>query len=172
MPKTIKIQYGTTDKKDATLVFNMLRPSDSLKVLLFVGKLLGGAAGGAISAFSLGDAEALNKLGEGKFDASKLGDAIPLILNRIDEKETLEKVNILLSSVNHEGTTLDLDYLIFDGRPDLFFRVLKEALVENYRFFLQENTGIFERLAKSKDAILASVKQSQNQQSTGSSGDQ
>lgn len=172
MPKSIKIKFGTTEKKDAELHFVMLKPSDSLKVLLFIGKILGGAVGNAISAFSLGDRDALDKLAGENANLSKLGDAIPLMLSRIEEKETLDKLNILLSSVTHSGNTLNVDYFIFDGRPDLLLTVAKDAIVENYRFFLSENSQLLEKLTQSKGAILASLRRSEKQTPTGSSGGQ
>ena len=154
----MRIQYGTTTKKDAELVFAMLKPSDSLKVLLFLGKVIGGAVGTAISAFTQGDSGAFDNL-----DPGKLGDAIPVILDRIDEGETLQKVNIILSSVSHQGTALEMDYFIFDGRPDLFFKILKEAITVNYQFFFQESEGLFQKLEASKKAILDSLAQSKTQ---------
>ena len=161
--KTIKLQYGTTEKKDAELVFRMMKTSDSLKFLLYLGKIVGGALGSSISAFSLGNPDAINKLGEGDFDVSRLGEAIPMILGRIDETETLEKINLILDSVTHAGTTLSADYFIFDGRVDLLIRVLKEATIENYRFFFQENTELFQKLGATRDAIHESLKRSTNQ---------
>lgn len=172
MPNSIKIQYGTTEKKEAQLFLKMLKPSEALSVLFFVAKILGGAAGNAISAFSLGDMDALGRIFEKDFNISKLGDAIPIVLNRIEEKETMEKINTLLSSVTHEKNVLHIDYFIFDGRTDLLLSVTKAAFEENYRFFLEELISKFREWAASRQAILASIRPSEKAQSSGISGGQ
>ena len=159
-------------KKEAQLFLKMLKPSEALSVLFFVAKILGGAAGNAISAFSLGDMDALGRIFEKDFNISKLGDAIPIVLNRIEEKETMEKINTLLSSVTHEKNVLHIDYFIFDGRTDLLLSVTKAAFEENYRFFLEELISKFREWAASRQAILASIRPSEKAQSSGISGGQ
>ena len=124
--KQINFTYGKDNKKQATLVFNMMGAEDSLKFIIYIGKLLGGVAGKAITSLMMGE-KGLDDIGKNDINLEEVGNFIPLILDRMDEKETIEKINLLFSSVTHEGNVLRLDYLIFDGRPDLIFKVLKES---------------------------------------------
>ena len=112
--------------------------------------------GKAISSFALGSKDGLDEMTKGDFDFSKLGELIPVVMDRIDEAETIEKINLILESVTHEGNVLNIDYLIFDGRLDLLFKVLKKALIHNYKFFFTEE--ILEKLALSKKIIQESQK--------------
>ena len=158
--KQINFTYGKDNKKQAHLFFNMMSAEDSLKFIMYIGKLLGGAAGKAISSLMLGE-KGLNDIGKSDINLKEVGDMIPLILNRLDEKETIEKINLIFSSVNHEGNILRLDYLIFDGRPDLIFKVLKEAVTYNYSFFL--NADLWEKLAATGKIIRESQTTPKNQ---------
>ena len=158
--KQLNITYGQDNKKTATLVFNMMGAEDSLKFIMYIGKLLGGAAGKAISGLMTGE-KGIEELGKSGVDTEKLGDLIPLIVDRIEEKETIEKINLLFSSVTHEGNVLRLDYLIFDGRPDLVFKIIKEAVLYNYSFFL--NAALWEKLAATGKIIRESQTTPKNQ---------
>lgn len=149
--KIVKFKYGEGDSKTADLNFDLLKCENSLRVILYLGKIAGGAFGKAISEFSLGDTDKLDELKNSKVDISKLGDLIPVVMDRIHEKETIEKINLLLSTVTHDGNVLDIDYLLFDGRLDLLFKVLKIAFMHNYGFFFNEE--LFRKLAIPKGTI-------------------
>jgi hypothetical protein len=130
-------KYKNNDM-EFNVTFNMLKPSKSLKFLLFMGKLIGGSAGQAISAL---DGTSLAEVAEKKGDnlnIEKLGESLFKIMDRIDEDQVVEKINLLFSSCEVNGQQLEVDHLIFHGDPTLIFKLAKEALVVNYKRFLDE----------------------------------
>ena len=158
--KQLNITYGKDNKKNAQLTFEMMGAENSLKFIMYVGKLLGGAIGKAVTAFMLGE-KGIEDIGKSEINMEKVGEFIPIILDRLDEKETIEKINLLFSSVTHEGNVLRLDYLIFDGRPDVIFKIIKEAVTYNYSFFL--NAELWEKLAATGKIIRESQTTQKNQ---------
>lgn len=156
--KTINITFGEPPRHE-TIKFTMLRVEDSLKFLLYLGKIFGGAMGSAISSVATGDASKIEKLSPKDFNLDSLGNNLSLLLGRIDEKETIEKINLLLSSVSHEGEVIDINSFIFDeGRLHLLFRFIKEAFMVNYKNFFYANKGLLEKIKKSATIIQQSTK--------------
>ena len=93
-----------------------------------------------------------------------MGNNLGILISRIDEKETIDKINLLLKSVSHEGNTLHVNYLLFDnGRIDLLFLFIKEAFIVNYRDFFFANKGIIENLSRTMNLITKSSKQFKKQ---------
>ena len=142
----------------------MLRVEDSLKFLIYLGKIIGGAAGTAIASVAMGDSSKLDELSSNSFNFEKLGSNLSILLSRIEEEETIEKINLLLKSVSHGGNILHVNYLLFDnGRLDLLFKIIKEAFTHNYRNFFYANNGILDRLKKTSELITKSLRPSENQ---------
>lgn len=156
--KILNVQFGDPPR-DAKIVFQMLRVEDSLKFLLYIGKLFGGALGATISSIAIGDTSKIDNLSTKDFNIETLGNNLAVLMARIDEKETIEKINLLLKSVSHEGNVINIDYFIFDnGRLDLLFRFIKEAFIVNYRNFFYANKGLLEKIRKSVGIIAKSAK--------------
>ena len=139
--KTIVIDFGDPPRP-TNIVFKMLKVEDSLKFLLYLGKLAGGAVGSAMGAMATGDNSQMNELGK-KMNMESMGNNLGLLISRIDEQETIDKINLLLKSVSHEGNILHVNYMLFDnGRIDLLFKFVKEAFLVNYQNFFYENRGV------------------------------
>lgn len=160
--KTIVIDFGDPPRP-TNIVFKMLKVEDSLKFLLYLGKLAGGAVGSAMGAMATGDNSQMNELGK-KMNMESMGNNLGLLISRIDEQETIDKINLLLKSVSHEGNILHVNYMLFDnGRIDLLFKFVKEAFLVNYQNFFYENRGVLEKLNKTMNLITKSSTQSKGQ---------
>ena len=160
--KTIVIDFGDPPRP-TNIVFKMLKVEDSLKFLLYLGKLAGGAVGSAMGAMATGDNSQMNELGK-KMNMESMGNNLGLLISRIDEQETIDKINLLLKSVSHEGNILHVNYMLFDnGRIDLLFKFVKEAFLMNYQNFFYENRGVLEKLNKTMNLITKSSTQSKGQ---------
>lgn len=140
----------TNDGKDFNLLITQLKPSDSLKILVYLGKVLGGTAGKALGAI---DTKKLADVKEEDISLEKLGDALTALLDRIDEDAICIKLNELFKSVSLNGSTLDLDNPCFQGRPDLIFVVAKKAMEVNFKSFLDANSGVVGKIIESLKII-------------------
>lgn len=147
MTKVKTFKYGEESNQDAKLVFEKLSPSKSLSFLIYMGKIIGGTIGKSLTAFD--GSKKLSEIQGQDIDISKIGDALFHSFERLDDKEFIEKLNLLFESVNHEGNQVHVDYLIFDGRPDLIFLVAKEALEVNYSRFLRGISGSMDKIKES-----------------------
>jgi len=79
-----------------------------------MGKIVGGSAGKVLGSFE-GNAKKLAGISEDDLNLEKIGNALLSVFDRIDEKEVIEKLNVLLSSVSMNGETLDVDHAVFEA---------------------------------------------------------
>lgn len=137
--------------KSFDLVLTQLPPSKSLKFMIFMGKFLGGSAGKVIGAFdgSANSIKDLSNLKESDLSLEKVGLAISGLMERIDEDEVIEKINLLFESVHINGDSLHIDHFMFDGDPTLIFKVATKAIGVNYKRFLDENSGALGKIIAS-----------------------
>lgn len=156
------IEYSSNDI-DFKVEFTMLKPSQSLKFLIYVAKIIGGSSGKVIGAFNgnAGKMEDLLNFKENDLSLEKLGDALFGIMERFEDDEVVDKLNLLLGSCKTNGEKLYVDHMIFsNGNIDLIFKIAKEALGVNYSRFLGGNSGLFSKITKSL-SILKNTKNSQ-----------
>ncbi len=146
MKKIYEVEIAGTNQ-EFELQFKMLKSSQSLKFLMYLGKIIGGSVGKVIGSIG-GESkiEELENIKPDDFNLEKIGDAIFGLMDRVDEDEVLEKLNLLLSSVRHNGTILNVDHMMFDGAPDLIFSVAKEAMGVNYKRFLDGNSNVLQKI--------------------------
>lgn len=157
---TIKV-YKKGDE-EFQLEFTMLKPSQSLKFLIFMSKILGSGAGKVAGSFEGMKTEDLLKTDGDDLNLEKIGDALFGIFDRLDEDEVVNKLNILLGSVRHGENVVNVDYFMFDGRPDLLLKVAGTALGVNYKDFLREISGAFSKIPETL-RILKNMKKSQTE---------
>ena len=95
-------------------VITKLGVEDALKVLIWLTKSTGGSL-----AKGLGELEAFSKMRDDEqIDFIKFSGVLEALFERIDEKETLEKIEILLSSVAHETQGLHpIDFFPVEDQP-------------------------------------------------------
>ena len=155
--KTYKVGKKES-KKEFKVEFSMLKPSKSLIFLMYMGKMIGGSAGKVIGAFKGDSLDSLMDMKEENLNLESMGNAIVSVIDRIDEKEVLEKINLLFESVTINGEVLDIDHMMFDGRPDLIFKVAKEAMEANFKDFLLENSEVFTKIIKSLRIVKSGTK--------------
>lgn len=139
-PKKIELDFN---EKKVTVFAGTLKTSESLIFLMFLGKIIGGSAGkfiGAMDGKSLADLVAKSDM-----NMDKIGDAITGLFDRLDDKNFIEKLNLLLSSVKADGQPMEVDHAFFDGNLPQLFRVLKVALEVNYKGFLPASSGLLKR---------------------------
>lgn len=141
-PKKVELDFN--DQK-VDVYFHQLKPSDSLIFLMFMAKIVGGSAGKFVGAM---DGKSLTDLvDKTDLDMDKLGGAISGLFDRMDEKGTVDKINLLLKSVKHKGESLDIDGPFFDGNLPQLFKVVKIALGVNYKSFLDVISGQIKTIA-------------------------
>lgn len=138
MSKITSFDYYVEDKvQKADIEFRMLSCDKSLEFLMFLGKAIGGQVGKAISSFDINSLSELKDVKEENINVEKISNSILGIFDRLDRKEAIENLNLILSSARHGGNVLSLDYHIFDGNPDVALKVAKRAIEVNYSRFLQ-----------------------------------
>lgn len=145
MRKEPRLEQFEFNGQQVDVYFHQLKPSESLVFLLYLGKIVGGSAGkfiGAMDGASL--AELANKT---EFNMDKIGDAIATLFDRFDEKETIAKLNLLLSSAKMNGVSIHIDGPLFDGNLKPLFRAVKIALEVNYSDFLDVISGLLKKVA-------------------------
>ncbi len=151
MRPEVTVSYESNDQK-YDLVFTMLSPKKSLKFLMFMGKFVGGGAGKAMGAVA-GKFDNISAIKESDIDISKLGEVLFDLMDKVDEDEVEQKLDLLFSSVKLNGQSLDGDHHIFDGNPALIFKVAGKALAVNYKSFLFGNSGILKKLLKTIQVV-------------------
>lgn len=145
MRKEPRLEQFEFNGQQVDVYFHQLKPSESLVFLLYLGKIVGGSAGkfiGALDGASL--TELVNKT---EFNMDKIGDAVATLFDRFEEKETIAKLNLLLSSAKMNGTNLYVDSPLFDGNLRPLFRAVKIALEVNYKDFLDVISGLLKKVA-------------------------
>ena len=135
-------------QKEVTLDFSMMRTAESLTFILYVAKIVGGQIGDVLSS---GNLNSLQQLKEKDFNYDSMVGEFFKIFSRVEEKEFIQKMDVLLSTVTHEGNVLSIDYHIFDGNVDLPFKVAAKVMEVNYRRFLR---GISDKFLKLKDQVI------------------
>ena len=139
-----KEEIREIDKEKYT--FYRLPPRESLKVLTKITKILGGAAGKAVSSAT----SSKNLLD--KIDA---GSIIGGIADRLDEDEVMQIVDTMLSTVVHtgEGEVSKAFDTLFQGRITHLLKVLKVALEVEYQDFFGVESGLKNIITKAKAAM-------------------
>jgi len=145
-PKTKVFKSGG---EEFTLLFEQLRPSKSLKMLRWLGKILSGTAGGAVKSLNGSSIEELSKLTEDDIKLDKVCNIIFDLFDKVEEDELIEKLNLLFSSVEVNSEQLEVDHMMFQGETTLIFSVAKEALGVNFSGFFGETSSVFKKLKAS-----------------------
>jgi len=145
-------QNRTIDGKE--FVITKLGVESSLKVLIWLTKSTGGSL-----AKGLGEFESFKNLGDGEdVDFSKFSGVIESLFDRIEEKETLEKIGILLSCVSYETQNLHYQHPVLMGEPLLALKLAKESLGVNFKSFLGGISGVAAKLKKSVEIMRGDAK--------------
>lgn len=147
-PKTVKFKNG---EREFTLLFEQLRPSKSLKMLMWLSKMLGGTAGSLLGSFE--GIKSLSDVKDEDIKLDKIGKAIHEIFSRLDDDEVVEKINFLFQSVSIGGESIDADHLMFEGDPLLILKVAKKALEVNFANFLEGSSGIGDKIRKTLELL-------------------
>ena len=146
------IEQRTIDGKNFVIV--KLGVEDSLKVLIWLTKSVGGSI-----TKSLGQLQSLASLKDGEeVDLSKFSDILEKLFEKIDEKETLEKIEILLSCVSYETQNLNYNSPILVGEPLLALKLAKESMGVNFKSFLGGISGVGAKLKKTVAIISGGAK--------------
>ena len=135
-------------RKDKTVTIDkhkflitMLDPESALKVLIWLVKSVGGSLSKSLGAF-----DSIEKVLDGDFGMGNLGDALSNLFEKMDEKETIEKIEILLNCVSNDGSDLNLQSPMFYGETFLILKVVKESMEVNFKSFLDEISGVLGRV--------------------------
>lgn len=159
----LPVDFGA-GPKDIVFKFKKLKPSKSLKFLMFMGKLIGGSAGKVIGSFDgqVNKVEDLLDIKEDDLNFEKLGNALLGVFDRIDDDNVIEKLDLLLGSVTMNGEPLNVDHAVFEADLGLLPKIAIKALGVNYKRFLGGNSEIFSKIAQSIK-IMRSGKNSQTE---------
>lgn len=149
--KTETTTYKNGDM-EFTLMFSQLKPSKSLVFMMYMAKMIGGSASKVIGSFDKGSIEQLSNIKDEDISLEKMGEALSGFLDKLDDDDFIEKMNLLFSSVDTNGEVLTVDHLMFYGEPMLIFKVAYKALGVNYSSFLQGNS-VLKKLVKSVKLI-------------------
>lgn len=146
------IENRKVDGKSFTIT--KLNVEDALKVLIWLTKSTGGSL-----AKGLGELESFKDLKDGdNVDFSKFSGVLESLFDRIDEKETIEKIEILLSCVSYETQNLHFNHPVLIGEPLLALKLAKESLGVNFKSFLDGISGLAGKLKKSVAIIQEGAK--------------
>jgi len=148
------IEKRTIDGKE--FMITKLGVEDSLKVLIWLTKSVGGSL-----TQGLGEFQSLAKLDDGSadnIDLSKFSEVLETLFQKIDEKETLDKIKILLSCVSHKTINLTFDSPILVGEPLLALKLAKESMGVNFKSFLGGLSGVAEKVKETVKIIGAGPK--------------
>lgn len=157
------IDFGA-GPKDIVFKFKKLKPSKSLKFLMFMGKLIGGSAGKVIGSFDgqVNKMEDLLDIKEENLNFEKLGEALLGAFDRIDEDDVVVKLDLLLGSVTMNGEPLCVDHAVFEADLALLPKIAMKALAVNYKRFLGGSSELFSKIAQTIQ-IVKSGKSSQTE---------
>lgn len=127
-------------------VFTKLKPSRSLIVMMYLGKLLGGTAGKAINSMQGSSLESLSNISDEDINFEKVGDLVTGFFEKLDDEEFIKKLNVLFESVECNGEVLYVDHPLFEEDPMLIFKVAAKAIGVNYKSFLGKSSGVIEKI--------------------------
>ena len=137
-----------------SFVITKLGVEDSLKVLIWLTKSVGGTL-----AKSLGELKQFSKAKDSdELDLSKLSGVLDGALDKLDEKETLEKIGILLSCVSHETQCLHFSSPVLQGEPLLALKLAKESMGVNFKSFLGGISGVAAKVKQTVEIISGDAK--------------
>lgn len=146
------IEQRTIDGKKFVIV--KLGVEDSLKVLIWLTKSVGGSI-----TKSLGQLQSLTSLKDDEeVDLSKFSDVLEKLFDKIEEKETLAKIKILLSCVSYETQNLHYDSPVLVGEPLLALKLAKESMGVNFKSFLGGISDVGAKLKKTVAIISGDAK--------------
>jgi hypothetical protein len=127
-------------------VFTKLKPSKSLIVMMYMGKMLGGTAGKAINSLQGSSLGSLSEMSDEDVNFEKIGDIVSSFFDKLEDEEFLKKLAILFESVQVNGESLYIDHPMFEEDPTLIFKVAVKAIGVNYKSFLGKSSGVIEKL--------------------------
>jgi len=145
----LDVDFGA-GPKSMTFNFKKLKPSKSLKFLMFMGKLIGGSAGKVIGSFDgqVNKMEDLLNIKEDDMNFEKLGNALLGVFDRIDDDDVVLKLDLLLGSVTMGGEPLHVDHAVFEADLGLLPKIAMKALAVNYKRFLGGSSELFSKIAQ------------------------
>ena len=137
-----------------TFIITKLGVEDALKVLIWLTRSIGGTL-----TKSLGELSSFKDLkGEDDVDLSKLSGVLDGCFERIDEKETIGKIEILLSAVSYETQSLHFSHPVLHGEPLLALKLAKESMGVNFKSFLGGISDVVGKIKQSVEIIHAEAK--------------
>jgi len=117
--------------------FYYLRPKTSIKILAKLSKMIGPAIG---AAFPKGDSIKVKDILDTDIN---IGNALSLLVEKIDIKDTQEIIDVLFENVFCKGrgklSEVPVYEELFTGNLKLFFTILKNALEVQYGNFFGVN---------------------------------
>jgi len=139
---------------DYTFKFKKLKPSKSLKFLLFMGKFIGRGGAGVVGSFDgqVNNLEDVSKIKESDINFKKMGEALIGALE-VDEDDVIVKLDLLLGSVTFEGEPLHVDHTVFEADLSLLPKIAMKALAVNYKSFLGGSSDLFSKIVKSINIV-------------------
>jgi hypothetical protein len=145
----LPVDFGN-GPKDIVFKFKKLKPSKSLKFLMFMGKLIGGSAGKVIGSFDgqVNKVEDLLNIKEDDLNFEKLGNALLGVFDRIEDDDVIAKLDLLLGSVTMNGEPLNIDHAVFEADLALLPKIAMKALAVNYKRFLGGSSELFSKIAQ------------------------
>lgn len=146
--------------KSITFNFKKLKPSKSIKFLMYMGKMIGGSAGKVLGSFDgqVNKMEDLLNIKEDDLNFEKLGNALLGVFDRIDDEEAIAKLDILLSSVSMNNETLNVDHAVFEADLTLLPKIASKALGVNYKRFLGGSSELFSKIAQTIQIVRSGQK--------------
>ena len=141
-----------------SFTFTQMSPKDAHVIIVRVGKVVGNTFGKIISALNLNDSDSKDKsLLDSKIDTKDLGSAISTFLDRVDEAESTDVIDKLLSCVigGGSGERGTMQMIDFQGNLKQMYKVAYKSAEVNFSDFLGEFGGLVEKLKTTSDMILA-----------------
>lgn len=133
-------------------IFTQMMPEEATRVALRIMKVLGLQVGGAIGSLQVkpGGEQEDNDL---NIDMELLGKSLGVMFQQIDEDETINTFNKLLSSVLYNGKPLKMNSVHFQGKTFQLFKVITQAARVNFADFFEESSGVVGQLKNAYNII-------------------
>lgn len=145
---------STIDGKE--YLFYQLTPKKAFKVLSWVTRKLGKPLGGIFASF--GSVDFSKDVSNLKLDSAKLADALAGLFEGLaEEDENIAKIEVLLSSVEFSGSSLNFDHPNFQGDTKHLLKVIWKALEVNFSDFLGGSFAIAEKLKTAISSMRAKL---------------
>ena len=133
--------------------FLTMNAEDAVKITLRLSKIFGVGAGKALGALETIPGGSENGLLDKDINIDKLGDAVAILFDRVNEDEAVDTIKKLLSSVMCNGTSMDLNHVNFQGKTLHLMVVVKKSMEVNFADFFDAASGIVGKLQNLLDMI-------------------